>query len=41
VYWDIVRTAQDKTFAIVFFLIYIVWMFFILINIFLSILNDS
>lgn len=41
IYWEMVRTAQDKTIATLFFLGYIVWMFMIIINVFLAILNDK
>ena len=40
VYRDMVRTAQETTLAVLFFILYVVWMFFILVNVFLAILND-
>ena len=44
IYWDMIRTATpglERMIAMVFFLLYVIWMFFIFINIFLAILNDA
>ena len=44
IYWDMIRTANpgfERYLAMVFFIGYVVWMFFIFINIFLAILNDA
>jgi len=41
IYWDMVRTAQEPFLAIAFFFAYTILIFFILVNVFLAILNDA
>jgi len=41
VYWDMVQSSSQPVIAIVFFMAYIFLMFFVLVNIFLAILNDA
>jgi len=40
-YWELVSTSSNPIIAIVFFIAYIFLMFFVLVNIFLAILNDA
>jgi len=41
IYWEMVRTAQQQALAIIFFIVYTVVIFFVLVNVFLAILNDA
>jgi len=41
IYWEMIRTSPQPLLALVFFFIYIFLMFFVLVNIFLAILNDA
>ena len=39
--WSQIATAQEKILAMIFFFMYTIIMFFILVNVFLAILNDA